>query len=233
MFVGVDDRPESPAAGAAWWRRCRDRPAARPAPSSSACNTLERIGKSARMPFDVEPCWRALRGIGESHVQPSASTPSRRLATGNRRPIARPATTAGSTSGDWASAWRRTDPSMSCGRESLDVVERLAVDSLDEHRGRRLADAAAVAVEIGVANRAVRLDRQFDPHHVAAQRILVLVRSAWPPGSVRGGTAPRNGPGFAPGTVRLRRAACLVATPPNESSDQPNESGAATGSTQV
>ena len=74
---------------------------------------------------------------------------------------------------------------MSCAGEGVHLVDRLAVRSARQHRGRRLADAAAVAVEIGVANRAVVVDRQLDAHHVAAERILVLV------GVRRAGQSPR------------------------------------------
>ena len=64
----------------------------------------------------------------------------------------------------------------------------LAVELLDQHRGRRLADAAAVAVEIDLLERPVVVDLQFQADHVAAQRIVVLVRvraARTPPAMVR------------------------------------------------
>ena len=71
---------------------------------------------------------------------------------------------------------RAEQPQHVLGRELLDLVDVLPIEMLDQHRGRRLADAAAVAVEIDFLDLALRVDGQVDAHHVAAQRIVVLVR---------------------------------------------------------
>ena len=86
---------------------------------------------------------------------------------------------------------RKPDPEQVehvLGGEPLHVVNVFAVELLDQHRGGRLADAAAVAVEIDLLELALVVDLQFHPNHVAAQRIRVLVRvrAAWtPPAMVR------------------------------------------------
>ena len=59
--------------------------------------------------------------------------------------------------------------------EFLDVRKRFAFDLLHEHRGGRLADAAAVAGKPGFADAAGAVDIQFHAHDVAAERIVVLV----------------------------------------------------------
>ena len=62
------------------------------------------------------------------------------------------------------------------GREPLHVLDRLAVELFDQHRSGRLADAAAVAVEIDLLEPALPVDLQFQPDHVAAQGVRVLMR---------------------------------------------------------
>ena len=78
--------------------------------------------------------------------------------------------------------------SMSLAVNCLTSSTRLAVELLDQHRRGRLADAAAVAVEIDFFERAVVVDLQFQADHVAAQRVVVLVRvraARTPPAMVR------------------------------------------------
>ena len=64
---------------------------------------------------------------------------------------------------------------MSLAVNCLDVLDRAAVELLHDHRGRRLADAAAVAVEEHLAEGAAVVDLQFHADHVAAEGIVVLV----------------------------------------------------------
>ena len=92
------------------------------------------------------------------------------------------------------------------GGELLHLFDRLAVELLDQHRGGRLADAAAVAVEVHLLERALVVDLQFQPDHVAAQRVGVLMRRGCNADTARDGTAPRSGPGSALGTVLLQQA---------------------------
>ena len=65
---------------------------------------------------------------------------------------------------------------MSLAVNCLTSSIALAVELFDQHRGRRLADAAAVAVEIDLLERALVVDLQLQADHVAAQRVVVLVR---------------------------------------------------------
>ena len=88
----------------------------------------------------------------------------------------------------------------------LDVVDGLAVHLFEQHRGRGLADDAAVAVEEDIDDLSIVIELQLDPHHVAAQRILVLVGVRRRGRASRDETGPRSDRGYGPGRVLLRRA---------------------------
>ena len=60
-------------------------------------------------------------------------------------------------------------------RECLDVFHRAAVEFLHDHRGRRLADAATVAIEEQLAEGAAVVDLQFHADDVAAEGIVILM----------------------------------------------------------
>ena len=66
-------------------------------------------------------------------------------------------------------------PQHVLGRKRFDFFERVLIKVLDQHRRGRLADAAPVAVEVNLFDLPVRLQRQFDPHDVAAEGIIVLM----------------------------------------------------------
>ena len=100
--------------------------------------------------------------------------------------------------------------SMSSAVNCLTSSTRLAVDLLDQHRGRGLADAAAVAVEVGVADRARRASIASSTRTTSPQSGLSSSCACVAAGSGRDETALRSDPGCAPGTVRLRRAAWRV-----------------------
>ena len=95
--------------------------------------------------------------------------------------------------------------SMSLAVNFLTSSTRLAVELLDQHRGRGLADAAAVAVEIHLLERPLVVDLQFQADHVAAQRVGVLVRVRAVADTARDGTGLRSGPGSVPGRFLRRR----------------------------
>ena len=72
--------------------------------------------------------------------------------------------------------------------ETVSFFDAMAVELFDQHRRRRLTDAAAVAVEVHLLKRALVVDLQFQADHVAAQRIGVFVgvrRARTPPTMVR------------------------------------------------
>ena len=66
------------------------------------------------------------------------------------------------------------------GGELLDVVDRFAVHFFQQHRGRGLADHAALAGEVAVAILPSSSSCELDPHDVAAERVVFFV-------SMRGG----------------------------------------------
>ena len=97
--------------------------------------------------------------------------------------------------------------SMSLAVNCLTSSTRLAVELLDQHRGRRLADAAAVAVEVDLLERALgrRSAVPCGPRRRTADcRPRARACSA---DTARDGTDPRSGRGYAPGRVLLRQQA--------------------------
>ncbi len=62
------------------------------------------------------------------------------------------------------------------GGEVLQIIDRFAVHLFQQHRRRGLANHAPLAGEIQVVDLPFVVQLQLNPHHVAAQRVLVLVR---------------------------------------------------------
>jgi hypothetical protein len=61
------------------------------------------------------------------------------------------------------------------GGEFLRFLDRFTLHFFEQHRGRGLANDAALAIEEGVADFAVVAEFKFDPDDVAAQWIIVFV----------------------------------------------------------
>ena len=119
LLVGVGDRAGSPAAAAASWRRCRDRPAARPVDRRGVQHAGEdrKVGAQSRRPRSS--AWRSRLVMASLAASSRRHRRARVGEAANRRPTATPARRAGSTSADWASAWRRTARSMSSAVNAL------------------------------------------------------------------------------------------------------------------
>ena len=91
------------------------------------------------------------------------------------------------------------------GGELLGLVDRLALHFFEQHRGRGLADDAAVAGEIGVADFAVGGRAAARSARRRRRAGCCLRGRAWRSAGAHDGTGPRNGRGCAPGRVLLRR----------------------------
>ena len=61
------------------------------------------------------------------------------------------------------------------GRELLSFVDGFTLHFFEEHRGRSLANDAALPVEVGIADFAVVAELQLDANHIAAERVVILV----------------------------------------------------------
>ena len=61
------------------------------------------------------------------------------------------------------------------GRELFSFVDRFTLHFFEEHRGRRLANDAALPVEVGIADFAVDAEFELDANHIAAERVIILV----------------------------------------------------------
>jgi hypothetical protein len=61
------------------------------------------------------------------------------------------------------------------GGELFHFLHGAAIEPLDEHRRGRLADAAAVAVEVDLAKASAIADMQRHSHSIPAKRVLALV----------------------------------------------------------
>jgi len=62
------------------------------------------------------------------------------------------------------------------GREFFNIIHALAEHVFEQHRGRCLADDAALAAEVGVLDRALAVELQLYANDVAAKWIVVFMR---------------------------------------------------------